>query len=151
MRARTGAPSSSAFWADIRTTAPPASFMPDALPAVTVPSGLKTGFSFERPSIVASGRTCSSRANSAAPFFDLSSTGMISSSNRPCSCAAAARRCDSTENSSCSSRLMLCDSARFSAVTPMWMLSNGSVSPPTTGSTTFASPMRAPHRAFGIQ
>ena len=46
---------------------------------------------------------------------------------------------------------MPCDSARFSAVTPMWILSNGSVRPPTTGSTTFVSPMRAPQRAFGIQ
>ena len=101
MRARTGAPSSSAFCADISTTAAPASFMPEALPAVTVPSGLNTGFSLPRPSIVASGRTCSSRANSLGPFLDFSSTGTISSSNRPCSCARAARRCDSTENSSC--------------------------------------------------
>ena len=61
--------------------------------------------------------------------------------------ARAARRCDSTENSSCSSRLMSCDSARFSAVTPMWMSLKGSVSPPTTGSTIAVSPMRrAPAR-----
>ncbi len=46
---------------------------------------------------------------------------------------------------------MSCDSARFSAVTPMWMWSNGSVSPPTTGSTTPVSPMRAPQRTSGIQ
>ena len=151
MRPRTGTPSSSAFCADISTTAAPASFMPEALPAVTVPSGLNTGFSFPRPSTDASGRTCSSRANSDGPFFDFRSTGTISSSNRPCSWALAARRCDSTENSSCASRLMLCDSARFSAVTPMWMLSNGSVRPPTTGSTILVSPMRAPQRAFGIQ
>ncbi len=151
MRARTGAPSSSAFCADISTTAAPASFMPDALPAVTVPSGLNTGFSLPRPSTDASGRTCSSRVNSLVPFLDFSSTGTISSSNRPSSCARAARMCDSTENSSCCSRLMSCDSARFSAVTPMWILSNGSVSPPTTGSTTPVSPMRAPQRASGIQ
>ena len=75
MRARTGAPSSSAFCADISTTAAPASFMPEALPAVTVPSGLNTGFSLPSPSIEASGRTCSSRVNSVGPFFDLSSTG----------------------------------------------------------------------------
>ena len=38
IRARTGAPSSFAFSSVISTTAAPASFMPDALPAVTVPS-----------------------------------------------------------------------------------------------------------------
>src|SRR4030095_459838 len=62
MRARTGTPSSSAFCADISTTAAPASFMPEAFPAVTVPSGLNTGFSLPRPSIVAYGRTCAARA-----------------------------------------------------------------------------------------
>ena len=45
--------------------------MPDALPAVTVPSGLNTGFSLPRPSTVASGRTCSSRANSVGALLRL--------------------------------------------------------------------------------
>ena len=34
---------------------------------------------------------------------------------------------------------------------PMWSLSNGSVSAPTTASTSGASPIRAPQRAPGIQ
>ena len=34
---------------------------------------------------------------------------------------------------------------------PMWTRWNGSVRPPTTGSTIFASPIRAPQRTFGIQ
>ena len=125
--------------------------MPDALPAVTVPSGLNTGFSLPRPSTEASGRTCSSRANSAGPFFDLSSIGHDLLVEQALLLRAGRARCDSTENSSCASRLMSCDSARFSAVTPMWMSLNGSVSPPTTGSTTFVSPMRAPQRASGTQ
>ena len=36
--------------------------------------------------------------------------------------------------------------ATFSAVTPMWMVSNGSVSAPVIMSIIFASPMRAPQR-----
>ena len=75
MRPRTGAPSSSAFCADISTTAAPASFIPEALPAVTVPSGLNTGFSLPSPSTEASGRTCSSRVNSVAPLLRLQLDG----------------------------------------------------------------------------
>jgi len=39
------------------------SFKPDALPAVTVPSDRTMGLSFDKPSIVVSGRGCSSAAN----------------------------------------------------------------------------------------
>ena len=75
------------------------------------------------------------------------STGTIWSLKRPSARAAAARRCDSAANASWRSREMLPRSARRSAVIPMWSLSNGSVSAPTTASTSGASPMRAPQRA----
>jgi len=55
------------------------SFTPEALPAVTVPSGFTTPFNFASASIVASGRGCSSRSTTvAAPFFPGTETGMIS-------------------------------------------------------------------------
>ncbi len=94
---------------------------------------------------------CSSRVNSLVSFLTRISTGTISSSKRPASRAAAARRWDSTANSSWRSREMPSRSARFSAVTPMRIEWKGSVSAPWTGSTTVASPMRAPQRALGIQ
>ena len=55
------------------TMAAPASFRPEALPAVTVPSFLNTVFSFCMSSIFTSGRTCSSVVYCTGPFFDLSS------------------------------------------------------------------------------
>ena len=52
--ARIGAPTSLAFSSLIRITPEDASFMPDALPAVTLPSSLKVGFSFASFSRLAS-------------------------------------------------------------------------------------------------
>src|SRR5450755_3854649 len=151
MRARTGAPSSSARPADMTTTAAAASLTPEALPAVTVPSGLNAGLSFENVSSDASSRTCSSTLNSTVPLRVLTSIGTTSSSNRPASRAAWARRWDSSANSSCASREIPCESATFSAVTPIWISLNGSVRAPTTASTSDASPIRAPQRAFCAQ
>ena len=65
--------------------------------------------------------------------------------------AAAARWWLSTANASCCSRVMVHFAATFSAVMPMWTVSNGSVSAPTIMSIIFASPMRAPQRAEGIR
>src|ERR1700680_4141413 len=55
IRARTGAPSSSARRADMTTTAAAASLTPEALPAVTVPSFLKAGLGFAKSPTVALG------------------------------------------------------------------------------------------------
>ena len=79
--------------------------MPDALPAVTVPpSFLKIVGSLAIVAASASGRTCSSSTKSTVSRLTLTGTGTICSSKRPSSCAAFARRCDSTANASCSSR-----------------------------------------------
>jgi hypothetical protein len=133
------------------TTAAAASLIPEALPAVTVPPASNAGLSFANPSSETSGRACSSTLNSTVSLRCLTSTGTTSCSNRPASIAATARRCDSTANASCASRDIPWDLARFSAVTPMWILLNGSVSAPTTESTSDASPSRAPQRALSIQ
>ncbi len=61
--------------------------MPDALPAVTVPSFLNAGFSFESPSIVASFLGNSSLSITTSPFLVLIVTGTISSLNLPSSIA----------------------------------------------------------------
>ena len=133
------------------TSAAPASFIPDALPAVTVPSGLKTGRRAAIDSGEASSRMCSSRTKSTVSRLTLTGMGTIWSSKRPAARAAAALRCERTANSSWRSREMEPRSARFSAVTPIRIELKGSVSAPITGSTSSASPMRAPQRALGIQ
>ncbi len=53
-------PLASAFCRDMTTTAAPPSLMPEALPAVTVPSPLNAGRSPSSFSTVVSGRGCSS-------------------------------------------------------------------------------------------
>jgi len=65
---------------------------PDALPAVTEPSFLKTAFSFAKSSIFASCRTCSSVSNTTGPFRDASSIGTICDLKWPAPIAAEARR-----------------------------------------------------------
>jgi hypothetical protein len=67
---------------------------------------------------------CSSRSTTTSLFRPLTVTGTISSANRPCSVAAAARRWLRTAYSSCSSRLMAYSRRRFSAVSSI---------PPGTG------------------
>ena len=133
------------------TTAAAASLTPAALPAVTVPSFLKAGLSLASASAERSSRMCSSRVNSIVSRLLLIGTGMSSSRNLPASVAACARRWDVQANSSWSSREMAWESARFSAVMPMWIASNGSVRLPTVASITATSPIRAPQRAAGIQ
>ncbi len=63
--------------------------------------------------------------------------------------AAAARRWLSTASASWSSREILYFFATFSAVTPMWTSSNGSLSAPTIMSIIVVSFMRAPQRIAG--
>src|SRR5690606_32647712 len=88
------------------TSAPAPSQIPDALPAVTTPSFLKTGGSLASTSIVVSGRGCSSLATVTGPLRVLTSTPTTSSANAPDSCAAAQRCWLLSANASQSSRLM---------------------------------------------
>ena len=82
-------PSSFAFSSLITTMAAAPSLIPEALPAVTFPPGLMAR-SFARPSMDVPGRGPSSLLNITVSFFFLISTGTISSSNLPVSCAFAA-------------------------------------------------------------
>ena len=68
MRASGLSPSSFAFFADIMITAAAPSLMPDALPAVTVPSLSNAGFSAFIVSAVAPWRGYSSSANTTRAF-----------------------------------------------------------------------------------
>ena len=77
--------------ADASRTAHAPSLTPDALPAVTVPSGLTMPLSFASASRLVS-RGCSSRLTTiGSPFFCAIVTGMISSASRPAAIAAAVR------------------------------------------------------------
>ncbi|CAB3810612.1 hypothetical protein LMG28688_07276 [Paraburkholderia caffeinitolerans] len=121
MRASGFRPSSSAFFADISTTAAAPSFRPDAFAAVTEPSFENAGFRPASDSAVTPWRTNSSVLNtSGSPLRCGITTGTISASKRPAFCAASALFCDSAANASCSSRVMPYSFATFSAVTPMW-------------------------------
>lgn len=73
-----------------KTAAP--SLIPDALPAVTVPSFLNAGFILPSVSIVVPGFTCSSVSNLTSPFFVCSTMGTICELKRPSAIAGAARR-----------------------------------------------------------
>ncbi len=93
--------------------------MLEALPAVTVPLGSKTGFSRASFSTVLSRRTVSSRSNGAVPPLTLISTGTICPLKYPLSMALPARRWLSAASLSWASRETLYFLATFSAVTPM--------------------------------
>ncbi|RUP44808.1 hypothetical protein BC936DRAFT_148982 [Jimgerdemannia flammicorona] len=64
-------------------TAAAPSLIPEALPAVVTPLGLKAGLSLARVAAVVCGRGCSSRARDSTPALVLSSIGTISASKRP--------------------------------------------------------------------
>ena len=90
-RARGFKPYSRTAASDASSSAAAPSFTPDALPAVTVPSGFTIGFKPANPVSVVSGRECSSAATSSAgPFFCPTGTGVISSAIRPSAIARAA-------------------------------------------------------------
>ena len=57
--------------------------MPEALPAVTVPSFLKAGFNLAKPSAVVSALGYSSRETIMSPLRVFTITGIISLSNTP--------------------------------------------------------------------
>src|SRR5215813_12960207 len=125
--------------------------MPDALPGVTVPSLAKDGLSLARSSMVTFGRMCSSVSTVTVPFLPFTSTGVICSLKYPASVAAAARWWLSAARVSWSCRETPKSWATFSAVTPMWQSSNGSVSAPIIASTTTPSCIRCPQRMAGSQ
>ena len=92
------------------------SFTPEALPAVTVPSGRTTPLSLASASSVVS-RGCSSFATTiGSPFFCAIVTGMISASKKPAFCAATAFSCEASAMRSWASRSILKSVATFSAV-----------------------------------
>ena len=109
------------------STAAAPSVICEELPAVTLPSTLKAGRSAPSPAAVVSRRTPSSARTTSARFTsvpsfratDSTSTGTSSASNRPASCAAAARRWLSAAKASWSARPTWCRSATSSAVMPM--------------------------------
>ena len=105
--------------ADIIMTAAAPSLMPDALPAVTVPSLENAGRNADRASAVVPALMYSSVSNTVLPFLLAISSGKISSLNLPACCAASALFCEAAANSSCSWREMLNFFATFSAVVPM--------------------------------
>ena len=94
MRPSTFLPSLAACLAVISTTAAAPSLMPDALPAVTVPSFSKAGFSLAIASTVAPWRGYSSALTMMSPLRVLMVTGTISSLNLPAFCAASALFCE---------------------------------------------------------
>ena len=108
-------PNSLAFSSDETNIAAAPSLIPDALPAVTVPSAVNTGFSLLNAAIETS-LGCSSISKT--PF--LSCTGTISFLKTPDLIAFFAFPWLSIANLSWSSLLMLYWSARFSAVIPIW-------------------------------
>ena len=112
-------PRASAADARIKTSAAAPSLIPDALPAVTVPSLAKAGRSFASVSTEVPCFGCSSSDTITSPLRPLIVTGTISSVKRPAFCAASALFCEAAANWSCSSRLSCHFSATFSAVLPM--------------------------------
>ena len=76
-------PNSFAAFSLITTTAAAPSLIPEALAAVTIPSGLNAGRNLEMLSFVVPGRGPSSVSTITVSFFFLTSTGTISSLNFP--------------------------------------------------------------------
>ncbi len=98
-------PRSSATEARVSTIAAPASLMPEAFPAVTVPPSrwntVRIAASAER----VTSRGCSSVSTTVSPRRPLIVTGVISAATAPDASAAWARRWDSSAYSSCSARV----------------------------------------------
>jgi hypothetical protein len=90
--ARGSRPRASAFSRAMMSRAAPPSLRLGALPAVTVPSGEKTGLRAASFSREVSGRGCSSLSKTTgAPFLCGTSTGTISWARRPAFWASRAR------------------------------------------------------------
>jgi len=82
----------------IKTTTAAPSLIPEAFPAVTVPSLVKAGFNLASASSVVPARIYSSESTTMSPFLPLIVKGMISSRNRPAFCAASALFCEASAN-----------------------------------------------------
>ena len=152
MRASGRAPRACARSAEATTSAAAPSLMPLALPAVTVPSLLEGGLQLrERLGGGAGARILVGvERSSASPFFCGTGTATISSLKLPAAIAAAARAWLCAANASCAARVTWYLSATFSAVMPMWMSANASVSPSwSMWSSTSPWPSRWPQRAPG--
>ncbi len=116
MRARGVRPCRFAASSEAISVAHAPSLTPEALPAVTVPSGRTMALSLASASSVVS-RGCSSRATTiGSPFFAGIVTGTISSARRPAAIAASARSWLRSANASWSARATLNSAATFSAV-----------------------------------
>ena len=122
MRASGVMPSSSARWRLITMTAAAPSFSGHALPAVTLPSGRKTGFSCETASKVTPARGPSSVATTEPSG---NSSGVMSISKKPRPMASSALFWLITPYSSIAWRLTPLCSATFSAVWPIAMYRSG--------------------------
>src|SRR5665213_1370231 len=118
MRASGVTPRRAASATDISTRAAAPSLMPEALPAVTVPSLAKAGRSFASTSSVVPARGYSSVSTIWSPFRVLMVMGTISSLKRPASIAATARCCERAASTSWSLRVIWYFRATFSAVLP---------------------------------
>ena len=126
-RARGVRPSSAAFSADMISAADAPSVICELLPAVTLPSGTKAGFSLASVSMVVPGRMPSSRVtispsstliSPVSLSLILETTGMISLSKRPSAVALSASSWERTPKASRSSRLRSFSLAMISAETP---------------------------------
>ena len=114
-------PSSSAFDADITITTAAPSLIPEAFPAVTLPSFENAGLSLDRVSAVVPARGNSSLLKTIGSDLRCGiSTEMISPANTSLFSAASASCWDLAANSSCIWREIENFSAMFSAVVPIW-------------------------------
>ena len=120
MRPSGSIPRRAASSALISTSAAAPSLMPEALPAVTVPSFAKAGRSLASVSAVVPWRGYSSASTAMSPLRWGTTTEAISSANRPAFCASSALAWLAAANASCSARGICQRSATFSAVVPMW-------------------------------
>ena len=114
-------PNSLAFSSLITTTAAAPSLIPDALPAVTTPSGLpEQHLNLLSDSAVVPALGPSSVSTITVCFLCFTSTGTISSLNLPSAIAFSHFCCELAEKASNSSLVIPHCSATFSAVIIMW-------------------------------
>ena len=110
-------PNSLAFSSLITTTAAAPSLIPEALPAVTTPSGFpEQHLNLPSDSAVVPALGPSSVSTTISPFLFLTTTGTISSLNLPSAIAFSHFCCELAENASNSSLVIPHCSATFSAV-----------------------------------
>ena len=106
IRARGSIPRVLAFSEDIKTTVAAPSLIPEAFPAVTVPSLLNAGRRLPSVSRFVPCFGYSSSSTIVSPRRDLTVTGTISSLNLPSFCAVSALLCEDRAKASCASRVI---------------------------------------------